>query len=434
MPADSLPPTPAGDPVLGNTRQFVSDPFGFVTRAADEVGDVFRIRLVGTDVSVLASPEAVETALRDRDTFAKLDDFNVAFGEALLSVEGEQWRRQRHAMEDFFSPTRVGEYADRMVDIARRQVDGWSAGDTVGAHAEMQAVALRTLFEVVLGTSLADDEVRDIVAEADALNRWFKPTSWVLPEWVPTPARYRFRRGSAALRDRARSLLADGAAGPAEESLLATLAELSEDPDSGFDRAEVLDQVVGMLFAGHETTALSMTFALHQLGANPAVAERFHAELDAELDGPPSLADLQDLSYLDRVVNETFRCYPAIHAIPRVTTAPVEVGGYTLPRDSQVLLSVWRLHHDGRFYDDPLAFDPDRWTATTPREQGYRFIPFGAGPRICIGRHLARLEMKATLATIGRRYRFDADGPLDVSPQMTTQPDGPVPIHLTERR
>ena len=427
------PPTPPGDPLLGNTRQFVSDPFGFVRRAAAETGDVFRMRLVGTDVYVLAGPDAVETALLDRESFAKLDDFQVAFGDALLSAEGDQWRRQRHAMEDFFSPTRVGEYADTMVDVARRQIADWTPGDTVGVHRAMATVALRNLFEVVLGHSLDDGELDDIVDEAQALNGWFEPTSWVLPEWVPTPARYRFRRGSAALRERADGLLADAGATPRGESLLATLSALASDPDSGFDRAEVLDQVVGMLFAGHETTAFSMTCALHQLGAHPAVAERLHDELATVLDGPPTLADLQELSYLDRIINETFRLYPAVHAIPRVTTDAVEVGGHAIPSGATVLCSVWSIHRDDRFYDDPLAFDPDRWAETTPRERGYRFVPFGAGPRICIGRHMARLEAKATLATIGQRFGLDAEGSLDVSPKMTTQPDGPVPIRLSER-
>src|SRR6056297_1353518 len=106
------PPTPPGDPLIGNTRQFVSDPFGFVRRAAAETGDLFRMALPGADVYVLASPGAVETALLDREAFAKLGDFQVAFGDALLSAEGDQWHRQRHAMADFFSPARIGQYAE----------------------------------------------------------------------------------------------------------------------------------------------------------------------------------------------------------------------------------------------------------------------------------------------------------------------------------
>lgn len=429
----SSPPSPPAPPVLGHTTAFARDPFGFVRESVNSTGDLFRMELLGRDVYFLAHPDLAETVLLDRETFSKLDDFEVAFGEALLSVEGEQWERQRHAMEEFFSPTRIHEYADTMVAVTHSRLDGWEAGQRIPAAEEMRAIALHNLFEVVLGQSLADDEIEELAAAAHDLNLWFKPTSWVLPDWVPTPARYRFRRGSERLRDRARGLLADSGDDPNEDSLLATLAALRDDPASGFDEAEVLDQVVGMLFAGHETTALSMTYALHQIGSHPAVADRFHAELDAVLDGQPTLAELQELSYLDTVINETLRLYPPVHAIPRVTTDAVTVDGYRLPADSQALVAVWNMHRDPRFYDDPLSFDPDRWQETSPREQGYAFVPFGAGPRICIGRHFARLEMKAVLAELGRQYRFAAEGEIDVRPQMTSQPASPIPIRLQSR-
>lgn len=188
-----------------------------------------------------------------------------------------------------------------------------------------------------------------------------------------------------------------------------------------------------MLFAGHETTALAMTYALHQIGTHREVAERFYTEIDSVLDEEITLAELQELEYLEQIINESLRLYPPIHAIPRVTTRRVDIGDYTLPADAEVLLSVWSLHRDERFYNDPLSFDPDRWDETTPRTQGYSFVPFGGGPRICIGRHFARLEMKAVLATIGQKFRLDAEDEISVTPRMTTQPDGAVPIEVHKR-
>lgn len=427
---NSLPPTPPGQPLLGHTAAFVRNPFGFIRDSVASTGDVFRIRLLGKDVYVLGHPDYVKTALLDRDTFAKLDDFEVAFGEALLSVEGEQWQRQRHAMEHFFSPTRLHEHAQTMTAITERRIDDWTTGEVIRVDQEMRAIALHNLFKVVLGQSLTDDEVDELAEAAHALNLWFKPTSWALPKWVPTPARRKFHRGSDQLRDRARALLADTGDDPTEDSLLATLAALRDDPDSAFDQSEVLDQIVGMLFAGHETTALAMTYALHQISSHPDVAAQFHTKIDDVIDGPPSLADLQELEYLEQVIDETLRLYPPVHAIPRVTTEPVEIDRYTIPSNAQVLLSVWSIHRDSRFYDDPLTFDPDRWKQTTPREQEHAFVPFGAGPRICIGRHFARLEMKAVLTAIGRQYQLDAEGSIEVAPQMTTQPDGPMIVRI----
>lgn len=430
---NSRPPAPSGTPLLGHTVDFVRNPFGFVRRSVDTTGDAFRMQLLGRDVYVLAHPDYVETALLNRESFAKLDDFEVAFGEALLSVEGEQWQRQRHAMEEFFSPTRIRDHAATMVGVARTRIDDWPSGGSIRVDEEMQKVALQNLFEVVLGQSLSDEEIAELTVAANALNYWFKPTTWALPNWVPTPARRKFHRGAKDLRKRAKTLLADTGDSPREESLLATLAALRDDPDSAFDQSEVLDQVVGMLFAGHETTALAMTYALHQIGSHSEVAEQFHAEIDSVLDDEIVLADLQELDYLDQIINESLRLYPPVHAIPRVTTERVDIADYTLPADAEVLLSVWSLHRDERFYDDPLRFNPDRWEQTTPQTQEYAFIPFGSDPRICIGRHFARLEMKAVLATIGQRFRVDAEDDIEVAPRMTTQPAGAVPIQIHER-
>ncbi|WP_435320381.1 cytochrome P450 [Haloarchaeobius sp. TZWSO28] len=428
------PPAPSGLPLVGHAASFASDPFGFIERSVESTGDAFRMRFPGRDVYVLAHPDHIETSLTNREAFAKLDDFQVAFGDALLAVEGDQWRRQRHAMEPFFSPTRIHEYAETMVDITADRVHGWPPGETVRIDEEMKSLALHNLFEVVLGQSLSEAEADDLAETAYALNLWFEPATWALPNWVPTPARRGFHRGEKELRDRARRILENSGGGDGEDSLLARLAVLRDDPDSGFDETEVLDQVVGMIFAGHETTALAMTYALHQLAAHPDVAARFHAELDEVVDGSPTLAELQDMEYLDRIIHETLRLYPPVHAIPRVMREPAEVGDYVVPEGSDVLLSVWNVHHDSRFYDDPWTFDPDRWADTTPRARGYAYVPFGAGPRICIGRHFARLEMKAVLATVGQRYSLDVDDDaVEVDPQMTLQPAEPV-LARVERR
>lgn len=419
-------------PVIGHTAAFVRDPFGFVRRTVESTGDMFEMNFLGKDVYVVARPDCVETALLDRESFAKLEDFHIAFDEALLAVEGDQWRRQRHAMEDFFAPTRVREFTKEMMRTTVDRTDGWTAGETIDLDDEMRSIALSNLFEIVFGQSLSASESDALAADADALNRWFEPTSWVLPQWVPTPARREFRRGSARLREWARSVLEEAGDLSSDGSLLARLVRLRDDPTTEFDRDEVVDQVVGMVFAGHETTSLALTYAFHQIGSYPTVAERFYGELDAALEDRTT-ADLQELTYVEKIINETLRLYPPVHAIPRVTTEPVRLGEYVIPEGKPVLLSLWSIHRDPRFYDDPLEFDPDRWTDDSPRTRGAEFIPFGSGPRTCIGRHFARLEMKAVLAAVGREYRLVPEDDLEVFPQMTTQPAAPVRMRIRNR-
>lgn len=431
----AIPPAPGEKPVLGHAAAFVDDPFEFVRRSVESAGDVFRMTFFGRDVYVVGSPDAARTALVNREQFTKPDDFEIAFGDALLAVDGDQWHRQRRAMERFFEPTRIREHTEAVARITTDRVAAWSDGQYVRLDAVMRSIALHNLFDVVFGRSLSADKIDALTEDANALNGWFEPTSWILPRWVPTPSRRAFHRSSDRLREWARTLLEDAATASPDESLLAALVALRDDPESAFDREEVLDQVAGVIFAGHETTALAMTYALHQIGSRPDVADRFYAEIDAALDsdGPLSVADLERLPYTSQIIDETLRCYPPVHGIPRITTASVELGGHTLSAGEQLLLSPWSIHHDPRFYDDPFDFDPGRWTDTSPRDRGFEFIPFGQGPRICIGRHFARLELQVALATIGRRYRLEATGDLEVTPKMTTQPRNPVTARVTLR-
>jgi len=455
--APGPPPSPPRLPVLGHTHRYARDPFAFVDWATDHAGDCLLARVIGEgDLCVLAHPDHVEQALvTDRDAFAKGEDFTVAFGQNLLSVEGDQWERQHDAVQEFFYPGKIRGYADRMVDLAARRTDRWAGGDRISVHEEIQALALENLFATLFDRDLALDGDADLRRAASALNLWFEPTSWVLPNWVPTPARRRFARARETLDAEAQRLLAEREAalagdGDAGEDLLSTLVALRERGDADLSDAEIVDQVTGFIFAGHDTTALAMTYALHLLGTHPEVRDRLHAELDDVLgsdadrdadgaadgtDGParPSFADLPDLDVTERVLLETLRLYPPIHTIPRVTAEDVTVGGHRIPEGTTTHLSVVSIHRDERFYDDPEQFRPSRWREASPRSKGYAFVPFGAGPRDCIGRRFASLEARLVLATVASRYRLDPLSDLELDPQMTTQPADDVPARVVER-
>jgi cytochrome P450 len=448
------PPSPPGLPVVGHTHRYARDPFAFVDWATDRAGDCLFARVLGEgDLCVLAHPDHVERALvTDRDAFGKGEAFSVAFGRNLLSVEGDQWERQHDAVQEFFYPGKIRGYAEEMVELAARRTDRWADGERISVHEEMRALALENLFATLFDRRLAVDGDADLRRAAAALNLWFKPTSWVLPDWVPTPARRRFARARETLDAEARRLLAEREAavatdGETGEDLLSTLVALRERGDADLSDAEIVDQVTGFIFAGHDTTALAMTYALHLLGTHPEVRERLHAELDdvlghdaadgaadAATDGAqPSFADLPDLEVTERVLLEALRLYPPIHTIPRVATEDVTVDGHRVPEGTTTHLSVVSIHRDERFYDDPERFRPSRWRDASPQSKGYAFVPFGAGPRECIGRRFASLEARLVLATVASRYRLEPQSELELAPQMTTQPDGDVPARVVER-
>lgn len=428
----SEPPSPDGLPFLGNTVEYARDRFEFIDAAKRECGDVFRAELLGLgEICYLTHPDSVERVLvTDRESFAKSDLFRVAFGEGLLAVDGEQWERQRELLDEFFYPARIRSYADEMVDLTERRIDRFSPGETRSLLEEMTALTLDIIFGTMFGRRLeidGNDELRRAVAN---LNEWFTPTSLVMPRGVPTPSRRRFRRAEETLRSEVRSLLSDASDAEGDD-LLSTLVGLDSEEMS---EENIVDQVVTMLFAGHESTALGLTYAFYELGRNPDIRDRFHEELDATLDGArPTLDDVGELEVTDRIVTEALRMYPPAPAIPRVTTADVELGGYRVPAGTRTHVSLFTIQRDERFYDDPLTFDPSRWREQGPEAKGYAYAPFGAGPRTCIGRRFALLEATLVLAAIGRRYRLDPEEPLELAPRMSTQPAGEVPITVRER-
>lgn len=430
------PPSPAGLPLVGQTLRFARAPLDLVEDVVEECGHVARLQVLGVgEFYNLAHPDNFEQVLvTDRDAFTKSPGFQVAFGDNVLSTEGEQWQRQRDALDEFFYPARIREYADRMVELTEDRLDRWSAGDRVSLQDEMSGAALDNFFGTVFDRQLDPDGDERLRQAASDINLWFKSTSFALPRWVPTPARRRFKVALETVEDEARSMLAERKRDGTGDDLLSTLVELREGDQTALTDEEIVDQVAGLVFAGHDTTALAMTYALHQIGTHDDVRERFHDELDDVLDGdPPTLEDLSELTLTGRIVNETLRAYPPIHTIPRETTRSVEVGGYRLEPGTRAHLSVWAVHRDERFWDAATEWRPERWRDTSPRDRGYAYVPFGAGPRVCLGRRFALLEAKLVLALVGQRFNIVPEGPLSFDPMTTTQPADDVPVRIRRR-
>jgi len=440
-----LPPYPpnVGHPLL-HTVHSMRDVFGFRERAMAE-RDLVRIKLLGPgDVYHLGHPDYFERVLlNDRERFRKSEDFRIAFEGGLVAVEGETWRRQREVLQPLFTRDSLLDYADGMVGQIRRRCRRWEPGTRIDLAAEASDLTLDVLFATLFGRELAVDGDEDIRTAADRLQHWFAPTSYPLPNWVPTPARRRFKRGKRRLQRVAGGLLDEAADDPPADpsdaddllSLLVGLRESGVESEALSDE-RLRDQVVTMIFAGHDTTATTIAFAFYTLATNPAVRERFHAEVDA-LDGQPTVEDLDQLDVTERVVTETLRLFPPVYTIPRETTTDVVVDGYRIPEGVPTWLTVDRVHRDSRFYDDPSAFRPERW-ATDLRERlpDFAYAPFGGGPRACIGRQFALMEAQLALATVGRDYRLawpgdDGDPPRRMG--MTTRMEPGTEFRVVER-
>lgn len=430
-------PSHPGLPVLGNTVEMIRDQLGMHETIVAEHGDVVWVDILGVgEYCIVAHPDIFEQILvTDRDTFAKTEDFRIAFGESVLTTEGERWQAQRGALDEFFYPERIRSYADDMVRLTARRIDRWQAGETISLRQEMKALTLENLFGALFDRDLAIDGDERIRQAAGDLNLWFKSTTYAMPRWLPTPARRQFREAVDTLESVAHSLLAERRREGAEgDDLLSTLVRLREGDETAMSDDEIADQIVTMVFAGHDTTAMALIAALYELSTHPEVRDRFHAELDAVVgDDQPTLADVGDLTLTENIIDETLRLYPSVFTLPRKTTEATTLDGYDVPADTRIHMSTWRVHRDPRFWDDPTTWKPARWEGTTPRDQGYAFIPFGAGPRTCIGRRFARLEAKLVLATIGQQFRLEPQRALELEPEMTLQPSHDMPTRVRRR-
>ncbi|UPW00680.1 cytochrome P450 [Halorussus gelatinilyticus] len=424
------PPKLDAPPLVGNTLQFARDPFGFYDRLAAR-DEAVRYEVARQEFCTVFEPAYVQRILvEDDEKFVKAEMFQEAaagFAEqGLLLTEGEVWRDQRVRIQPAFTPEKIRSYTDAMVRYAEQSGDRLADGEVVNVEDAMSELTLK-----ILAKSLFDVDVagrREVVREAAAaLNARGDAggASAFLPDWVPTPKNRRFERAMADFEAMVDDLIAERRAGGADgddspDDLLSILLT-AEGPDgTTMDDAVVRDQMVTFLFAGHETTALALTYAWHLLGRNPDALERLRAELDAELgDRRATMADLPALDYTERVVEEALRLFPPAYVLFREPTEDVQLGPYRVREGTAMTIPIFEIHRDERFYDAPDEFRPERWTEAFEADlPEYAYLPFGGGPRHCIGMRFAMTELQLVLATLVREVVFDPTydgdpGPLD---------------------
>ncbi|WP_405713121.1 cytochrome P450 [Streptomyces xanthophaeus] len=437
----------AGVPLLGSLFDLKSDSLGTYLRAQHRHGDVVRISAgppgLRADLYCVFSAEGVQQVLASESANFRKDnpfyqEIRDAFGNGLLTSQDEDYLRQRRLVQPLFTRRRVDGYAEAVVTETQATVDAWSGAPdgVVDVTDAMMHLALRSVARILFGTDVeATVDVVDrsfpVITEY-VVRRSYSPVS--VPRDWPTPGN---KRAAAALdelygvcdRIIAERRRAGTAAQGAGEDLLSLLAAAKSSDDGEFDAAELRDQVLIFLLAGHETTATSLAFSLHLLARHPEQQALARAEVSRVLgDRAPEAADLERLPYLTQVLKEAMRLYPAAPVIGRRSVAATEIAGYTVPAGADVIIAPWVTHRHERYWPDPDRFDPDRFTpeaeAQRPR---YAWFPFGGGPRACIGQHFSMLESVIALAMMLRAYEFEAvDTEVPVSAGITLRTTGPA--------
>ena len=428
-----FPPGPRGDRILGNLREFAADTLGFATRLAREYGDVARFRLVNRTAWLLSGPEAVERVLvgnprnyaKHRFFWNKVD---AIFGKGLLTNEGDDWLRQRRLVQPAFRHERIAEYARVMVDYTLDRIEGWREGEERDVRSEMTSITFRVVAKTLFDAEVAGDIAR--IAGAfdtgieEIARRIRRPVP--VPDLVPTPGNLRYRRAVARMDRLVYRIIDEHRDGRDRGDLLSALMQVLDEGGRPMSERQLRDETITMLLAGHETTALALTWTWYLLSTNPAARARLEEEVDA-LDGrPPGIADLPRLRITERVVKEAMRIFPPAYSFGREALADDEILGWRVAAGTTLFVFPWVLHRDPRFFPEPLRFDPDRWTDDFERSlPRCAYLPFGSGPRMCIGREFARMELALIVAAIAQRYRLEwgAEPPVP-TPSITLRPTG----------
>jgi cytochrome P450 len=433
---------PPGPDVAGLSalRRFRRDPIGLLEEAANH-GDVSYLRLPRFPVYLVNHPDPVRDVLvGSHRSFRKGPTMQAArrmIGDSLLTTEGDVHRRQRRLIQPLFHHERIAGYARDMVALAGETAQAWGEGGRIDAHREMGRLTLAVVARTLFGTDLPAGESRRIAdALAGTLAQFDRVFSPLLPvtERLPLPATRRFRAAHDTFDRLVYGLIsrrrAEGASGP---DVLSMLLRAQEGGTSMSD-TRVRDEAITLFLAGHETTSNALTWTWYLLSQYPAVREAWHAELEAVLgDRPPSTDDLPRLPLTDGVLHEAIRLYPPAWAIGRTALEPHVAGGYEIPAGATVVVSPWLLHRDDRWFRDPAEFRPGRWPeGPDPR---HAYVPFGAGPRVCIGEPFAWMEAALLLATIGQRWSLDLSAPhrVELQPVVTLRPRNGMPMIVRAR-
>jgi cytochrome P450 len=445
MSSAPLPPGPRGHFLLGNLLEFRRDSLAFYTRCAREYGDIVSFRLGPRRVVQVNRPDLIDSVLvtgnrHFRKNFFALRHLHAVLGNGLITSEGEHWLRQRRLAQPAFHRDHLAAYGGIMVACAERALAGWRAGETRDVHAEMMRLTLAIAARVFFDLDVTGDagEVGAAFAVVQEVFNQQVASLFVPPAWLPTPANLRLRRAVRRLEALLQDLIRQRrAGGPDRGDLLARLLHARDEDGSAMTDRQLRDETMTLLLAGHETTALALSWTWYLLAQHPAAEARLAAELRSVLGGrSPTVADLPRLEYTGRVLLESMRLYPPVYAIGREARQECVIGGYRVPAGTAVLIFPWVLHRDPRYFADPAKFDPDRWAnGLAGRLPRYAYFPFSGGPRVCLGKEFAMLEAVLVLATVAQRFHFTLVPGQRITPKpcITLRPEPGIRMELAER-
>jgi len=443
-----FPPGPRGYPILGVLPHLRSNPIRTFLEAADRYGDLVHLKAGPYHGFLASDPAHIKHVLQDNarnyhksPLYERLKD---GVGNGLLTSEDSFWLRQRRLAQPAFHRQRLIAMADAMVACTEEKLEQWDRTASLGAAIDVvgemmaltQAIIVRTMFSTDLG------EAAEVVNRTwPIINRRIGETFWStkVETTLPLPANLRFWRALRQLDTVVYRIIADRRKTGRDESDLLSmlLAARDEETGAGMTDLQLRDEVLTMLLAGHETTSLALSWTYYLLSQHPEVEHRIADEVERVIGGErPSFGHLDRLAWTRQAIQEALRLYPPAWGFSRQAVGDDEIGGYQVPKGALVFLIPFVVHRRPRLWPDPERFDPDRFAPELESERPrFAYIPFGGGPRGCIGNQFAMVEAQLIVATIAQRYRLELvpDQNIRAEPLITLRPAPGIRAFLRRR-
>ena len=441
-----LPPGPKGRFLVGSMLDLGSDWFGYLEKCARDYGDVVFFRFGPSPICLLTHPDGVEQVLvTNASNFVKSRGYRALtriLGNGLLTNEGEAWHRQRKLVQPVFRHECLVPYARVMVAAADRVFGHWGDGETRDIHKDMMRATLEIVASTLLGCD-ASEKARSVGAALEVVAEKFMnqaSLAFLLPAGMPLPGTIALQRAIGVLDRIIYDIIGERrASGRPGGDLLDTLLR-SHDSEAGqMSDRQLRDELMTLFLAGHETTAIALSWTIYLLAQHPEIDAALAEELETVLGGrAPEFEDLTRLRFTEMVIKESMRLYPPVWGFSRRALGPFEIDGYRLPAGTNTFLMQWVTHRDARFFADPLRFDPSRWREDPIRSgkiPRFAYFPFGGGPRVCVGASFAMLEATLLLARFAQRFRFSVPPgkTSEIQPTVTLRPRSGVKVMLHRR-
>ncbi|TNE84866.1 MAG: cytochrome P450 [Deltaproteobacteria bacterium] len=440
-----LPPGPRGDLLLGSTLDFKEHPLHYIKYLHDAYGDVVRFRVGPSYWYLIAHPDHIWDAMTRRaDVFLKPQVakrlWDKFLGDGLLTTEGDAWKRLHKLVMPAFHRKRIAAYSEVMTAFSHRMVDAWAAGERRDFDEDMVQLTLEIVAKTLFDADV--QEGAEVVGEAmhviqrEMIEHIHMPVP--VPRWWPSARNKRKLKAIADMEGVVREVIDARRASLEDHGDLLSMLLLAKDENGeGLNDREVRDQAMTIFFAGHETTAHAMTWMWYLLARHPKVTERLVADIDRVTGGEPmTLAHLKELPYLEQCVKESMRILPSVWVFMKEPTEDVEVGGFLIPKGSQVMISPYVTQHDARWFPSPETFDPDRFEKERAKSiPAGAYIPFSGGQRICLGKSFAMMEAQLVIGSLLQRVvpSVPVDYKLSMKAELSNHPDGGMPVDIVFR-